>query len=36
MKKQDKKANSKLPILKNEGNNFVKFKAALSEVALEE
>jgi hypothetical protein len=36
-KKQDDKAASKLPILKyGKGNNFVKFKAALSEVALEE
>jgi hypothetical protein len=37
IKKQDKKVASKLPILKyGKGNNFVKFKAALSEVALEE
>jgi hypothetical protein len=36
-KKQDEKAASKLPILKyGKGNSFVKFKAALSEVALEE
>ena len=36
-KKQDEKAATKLPILKyGKGNNFVKFKAALSEVALEE
>jgi hypothetical protein len=36
-KKQDEKAATKLPILKyGKGNNFVKFKVALSEVALEE
>jgi len=36
-KKQEEKVASKLPILKyGEGNNFVKFKAALSETALEE
>jgi hypothetical protein len=36
-KKHDEKAATKLPILKyGKGNNFVKFKAALSEVALEE
>jgi hypothetical protein len=36
-KKQDEKVATKLPILKyGKGNNFVKFKAALSEVALEE
>jgi hypothetical protein len=37
VKKKGEKAASKLPILKyGKGNNFVKFKAALSEVALEE
>jgi hypothetical protein len=37
VKKQDKKAASKLPVLKyGKRNNFAKFKVALTEVALEE